>query len=95
MLERGGREVALMDWTAEILAACEPLARQLDQALGEQGHREALAQARERLAQPDSLPSARVLAGLHAQAATPASPAPRARPFATASWPCAGRCGAG
>ncbi|MBB5205585.1 glutamate--cysteine ligase [Inhella inkyongensis] len=66
-LERAGSEVALMDWAAEILEACEPLARQLDAALGESGHREALAQARERLAQPDRLPSARVLAGLHAQ----------------------------
>ncbi len=61
-LRRLGKEVPLHAWGSEILAACEPLAGELDAALGSaSAHREALAEARQRLEDPDSAPSARVL----------------------------------
>jgi glutamate--cysteine ligase len=60
------REVTLLEWAEEILDACLPIAAALDAAAGagHAGHvyREALAAARQALAAPDSLPSARVLA---------------------------------
>ncbi|MBI5256631.1 MAG: glutamate--cysteine ligase [Burkholderiales bacterium] len=62
MLERGGREVALVDWCDEVLAQCVPIAARLDEAHGGAAYREALAAARARLAALDSTPSARVLA---------------------------------
>jgi glutamate--cysteine ligase len=67
MLERGGREVALQDWAQELLDGCLPLAAGLDEALGGNAYRSALAQAHRQLAAPDTLPSARVLAGLREQ----------------------------
>jgi len=62
-LERGGARVKLMDWAAEILEGCAPIARQMDAALGGSAYAEALAQAQAALQAPESLPSARALAG--------------------------------
>lgn len=60
-LERGGREVTLVEWADEILAACAPLAAAVDKAQGGTAYVEALRIAIERLAAPASLPSARVI----------------------------------
>lgn len=60
-LERDGREVPLIEWGAEILEACSPIAQRLDAVHGGAGYREALAAARLALQHPDLLPSARVL----------------------------------
>lgn len=69
MLERDGREVRLVDWAAEILEACAPIAAALDAADGGDSHRQALAAAQGGLAQPDGLPSARVLQAVRGEAA--------------------------
>jgi glutamate--cysteine ligase len=50
-----------VEWAAELLEGCEPIARRMDAALGGQAYRSALALAQSRLLQPGSLPSARVL----------------------------------
>jgi len=60
-LERNGREPTLAEWGGQVLAECEPIAGALDSAHGGGAHREALAAARAGLADPDSVPSARVL----------------------------------
>jgi glutamate--cysteine ligase len=61
-LLRDSRQVALRDWGDEILSACEPIAAQVDAALGTAAaYQQALAEARQRLADPESTPSARVL----------------------------------
>ena len=46
MLERGGGEVALVDWGGQVLAHCEPIAAALDAAHGGTRYRDALADAR-------------------------------------------------
>jgi glutamate--cysteine ligase len=61
MLEREGGEVLLTDWAAELLEACTPVARALDQALGGEAHQQALAAAQAMVRDPAQLPSARVL----------------------------------
>lgn len=61
-LERHGRPVLLMDWAAELLADCDPIALALDEAHATTAYGEALAAARAGIATPDSLPSARALA---------------------------------
>ena len=61
-LERDGAEVSLVDWAAELLAQCEPIAQALDAAQGGSEHVSALAAARRAIAAPESLPSARALA---------------------------------
>ncbi len=61
LLERGEREVLLTDWAGELLDQCQPIAAALDAALGGQAYAQALASAQAGLAQPASLPSARVL----------------------------------
>jgi glutamate--cysteine ligase len=61
-LERGARDVALLEWADEILWECAPLAEALDAAQGSGAYREALAAARRAIAEPATLPSARVLA---------------------------------
>ncbi|HUP06254.1 MAG TPA: glutamate--cysteine ligase, partial [Caldimonas sp.] len=61
-LERGAAEVALVDWGAEIVEACAPIAARLDRLAGGDAHAQALRSARERLAEPATTPSARVLA---------------------------------
>jgi glutamate--cysteine ligase len=63
-LLRRGQAVSLRDWGAELLAEFAPLAAALDAANGGQAHREALAEAEQRLAQPELTPSARVLAAM-------------------------------
>jgi glutamate--cysteine ligase len=60
-LERGESEVALVDWGVEIVEACEPIARRLDALHGGEAYAQALRDARAALAQPSTLPSARVL----------------------------------
>ncbi len=60
-LPRGGREVALVDWGAEILAECVPIAAALDALHGGGLHAQAVRAAQDALNAPDSLPSARVL----------------------------------
>ncbi|MEY3253568.1 MAG: Glutamate--cysteine ligase [Pseudomonadota bacterium] len=65
-LERGGREVALLDWAAEILAQCEPIARALDALHGGTEHSQQIDAARAALHNPDRLPSARALATMRA-----------------------------
>lgn len=61
MLERGGQQVRLMDWAAELLADCAPIAEALDAAHGSGDYVQALATARASLATPQALPSARAL----------------------------------
>jgi len=60
-LTRGTREVALVDWGAEVLSGCEPIAAALDAASNTGVHRWALATAVARLHDPASTPSARAL----------------------------------
>ena len=60
-LERGKREVALVDWAVELLDACEPVAAALGAVHGSSDYSAAVAAARRSLASMDSLPSARVL----------------------------------
>ena len=63
-LERDGRNVALADWGAEVLAACAPIAAALDAAQATSAHGDALRGAVAALANPHTLPSAHVLAAM-------------------------------
>jgi glutamate--cysteine ligase len=63
-LERDGREVELTQWGEEIVEACAPIAAQLDAVHRTSDYGDALRSARSLLAEPDMLPSARVLAAL-------------------------------
>ena len=63
-LERAGREIALVDWGAELLAAFTPIAAALDAAHGTTGYSEAVRSAEAGLHDPSTLPSARVLAAM-------------------------------
>lgn len=64
-LERGGREVLLTEWGAEVLHECGPIAQAMDAATGAgSAYRDALAAAVTSWSQPASLPSARVLQAL-------------------------------
>jgi glutamate--cysteine ligase len=58
-------EVTLADWGLDVVRACEPISQALDEAAGGRAHREALDVAGERLHDPASTPSARVLRELH------------------------------
>jgi glutamate--cysteine ligase len=60
-LQRGGAEVALVDWAEQVLGECEPIAQALDAVHGDQRHREALRAAHRAMADPEQLPSARFL----------------------------------
>ncbi|MEO6320656.1 MAG: glutamate--cysteine ligase, partial [Polaromonas sp.] len=60
-LKREGGEVALVQWGAEVLAECAPIAAALDAAHGGMQYRDALAAAGVGLADAATLPSARVL----------------------------------
>ncbi len=60
-LERGGREIGLQDWAAELLDGCAPIAAALDALQGTQAHADAVRAARAQLDDPAQLPSARVL----------------------------------
>jgi glutamate--cysteine ligase len=64
LLERGGEEISLVDWGAEIVAECAPIAAAMDAAHGGTHHRDALAVASAGLRDADTLPSARVLAAI-------------------------------
>ena len=63
-LERDGHPVSLRDWGLEIVAQCAPIAAQLDAVHGHQLYSDALAAAVTGLKNPDTLPSARVLAAM-------------------------------
>ncbi len=60
-LERGGTLVSLRDWGSALVQECAPVAAALDAAHGCSDYSLALEQARFGLADPDLLPSARVL----------------------------------
>jgi glutamate--cysteine ligase len=61
-LTNGAQEVTLVEWGAEVLAECAPVAAALDSANGTTAHREALASAVAALDDSERTPSARVLA---------------------------------
>jgi glutamate--cysteine ligase len=61
-----GGEVAMTQWAQELLDAFERIARALDALHGGASHRDAVAQARAGLAEPQRLPSARLLHDLSA-----------------------------
>jgi glutamate--cysteine ligase len=64
LLERGQSTVPLTAWGAEIVNAMQPIAQQMDAMHGGSQYAQALQSAHLGLAQPDSLPSARVLAAI-------------------------------
>jgi glutamate--cysteine ligase len=64
MLERDGHEVGLVEWGLEIVAQCAPIAAALDAAHHNPLYSEALAAAVVGLKNPETLPSARVLAAM-------------------------------
>lgn len=67
VLERAGATVPLFDWGVDVLAECLPLAEELDRQLGTPGrYLQAVQAAWQRWHQPDSSPSARLLAAMHA-----------------------------
>ena len=61
MLERGAGQIPLVDWSLQLLAECEPAAAALDAVHGGDRYREALADGRRVIGDPDRAPSARVL----------------------------------
>ena len=63
-LERGGADVGLAEWGAQLLDECTPIATALDALDGGNRHADALKSARATLQDPDSSPSARVLAAM-------------------------------
>jgi glutamate--cysteine ligase len=70
MLEAPGGERLMTEWGAELLDQCEPMAAALDATHGVDGnksaYRDALAAAKMTLSKPETTPSARVLAAMHA-----------------------------
>ncbi|HSQ72306.1 MAG TPA: glutamate--cysteine ligase [Rubrivivax sp.] len=63
-LERGGESVLLTDWAAELLRQCAPIAAALDAVHGGRAHAAAVAAAQKHLADPETLPSARMLSAM-------------------------------
>ncbi|MFS2036804.1 glutamate--cysteine ligase [Polaromonas sp. CT11-55] len=63
-LKRGGQEVTLTGWGAEVLAQCAPIAAALDAAHGGTQYSDTLTAASAALLDPSTLPSARVLAAM-------------------------------
>ena len=63
-LRRAGGEVSLVEWGAEVVSQCAPIAAALDAAHGGNHYGEALAAARLGLLDSGTLPSARVLADM-------------------------------
>lgn len=61
-LEQGGAKVTLVDWGQDLLRAFAPIASRLDAANATTDYTAALSVAAQGLAQPETLPSARVLA---------------------------------
>lgn len=66
-LERDGLSVLLHDWGQELLQAFAPIAAAMDAAYGGTDYAQALAAAWQGLRQPETLPSARVLAAMREQ----------------------------
>ena len=64
LLLRGGAEVPLAQWGAEVVDQCGPIAAALDAVHGGHGYRDAVAAAASGLAEPQGLPSARVLSAM-------------------------------
>ena len=64
MLERNGEPVTLVDWGAQVLEACVPIAAELDGVHGGALYRDALERAWTPWREPARLPSARVLTAL-------------------------------
>lgn len=64
MLEHGDGWRPLAEWATSLLADCRPIAEALDAAHGGRAHQQALQGALATAAQPDRLPSARLLATL-------------------------------
>ena len=60
-LENGAGEVLLIDWAGELLAEVEPIADALDATHHDRRHREAIRIAHRAVAEPQLLPSARVM----------------------------------
>ena len=60
-LLRRGQQVPLVDWAAEVLGECAPIAAELDATHGTQDYSQALANARATLADAALTPSAQVL----------------------------------
>ena len=67
ILKRAGQDITLADWGQQVLAECAPIAAALDAAHGTQAYSQAVAQAVAKLAQPDTLPSARVLQAIRGE----------------------------
>ena len=64
MLDREGQPIGLAQWGHELLDQIAPYAALFDSAMGGSAYAEALAAQRAKLDQPDSTPSARLLASL-------------------------------
>jgi glutamate--cysteine ligase len=60
-LERRGERVALIEWGKEVVAACAPIAAELDAVHGGAAYRDSLQAAFSALKEPETVPSARVL----------------------------------
>ncbi len=67
LIERGGRELPLVECGLRIVEECAPLAAALDAAHGTHDYSAALARATAVLNNPDLAPSARVLAAMRAE----------------------------
>ncbi len=63
-LERDGKDMALVEWGLEIVAQCAPIAAALDATHQHKLYSDALAAAVTGLKNPETLPSARVLAAM-------------------------------
>ena len=66
-LDRRGESVRLSDWAAQLVGELAPIADAMDAVHGGRAHAQALVQARQRLAAPGELPSARVLQAVRDQ----------------------------
>jgi glutamate--cysteine ligase len=66
-LERGGQEVTLAEWGAQIVEECAPIADALDAAQGGSHHRDGLAAATAVLRDPARSPSARMLQAMRSE----------------------------
>jgi glutamate--cysteine ligase len=65
-LTRGAQEVPLVEWGAQMLAECAPIAAALDAANGNRAYGDAVASAERALHDSSATPSARVLAAMAA-----------------------------
>ena len=67
LLLRGAGEVPLVEWGAEVVAQCEAIAAALDAVHGGRAYLDAVEAAAAGLREPESLPSARVLAAMRSE----------------------------